>query len=59
VTAADLFARTFERLTDDQLARPVQYAFPQLGLGTVRWMGQQAVHEVEHHLADVTRVLSG
>jgi len=57
-TAADLFARTFDRLTDEQLARPVRYAYPTLGLRTVRWMGQQVVHEVEHHLGDITRVLA-
>jgi ketosteroid isomerase-like protein len=59
VMAADLFGRTFDRLTAEQLARPVRYAFPTLGLRTNAWMGQQVVHEVEHHLGDVTRGLAG
>jgi hypothetical protein len=55
--AADLFARTFALLDADQLARPVRYAYPTEQVRTVLWMGQQTVHEVEHHLADTTAAL--
>ncbi|MCU0259588.1 MAG: DinB family protein [Ilumatobacteraceae bacterium] len=51
--AAALFARTFDRLSVEQLRRPVQYAYPAPATRTLLWMGQQVVHEVEHHLADM------
>lgn len=51
--AAALFARTWAALDDAQLDRPCRYAFPNPAPRTVRWMGQQVVHEVEHHLGDV------
>jgi DNA segregation ATPase FtsK/SpoIIIE, S-DNA-T family len=51
-TAAALFARTFDRLSVEQLRRPVQYAYPAPATRTLLWMGQQVVHEIEHHLAD-------
>jgi hypothetical protein len=52
-TAAALFTRTFDRLDAPQRDRPCRYAFPTLSQRTIRWMGQQVVHEVEHHLGDV------
>ena len=52
---AALFVRTFAVLDPDQLARPVIYAFPSECERTILWMGRQVVHEVEHHLGDVTR----
>jgi hypothetical protein len=52
-TAAALFARTWAALDGAQLDRPCRYAFPTLSTRSVRWMGQQVVHEVEHHLDDV------
>jgi hypothetical protein len=51
--AAGLFARTFARLSPEQLARPCRYAFPVESERTLRWMGQHVVHEVEHHRGDV------
>jgi hypothetical protein len=51
--AAALFDRTWAALDRVQLERPCQYTFPSPTTRTVRWMGQQVVHEVEHHLADV------
>jgi S-DNA-T family DNA segregation ATPase FtsK/SpoIIIE len=56
---AALFDRTFAVLDADQLARPVIYAYPSAEERTILWMGRQVVHEVEHHLADVTRGLAG
>ncbi len=51
--AAALFARTWAALDERQLDRPCRYAFPVPTDRSVRWMGQQVVHEVEHHLGDV------
>jgi hypothetical protein len=51
--AARLFARTFAATSGAQRERPCQYAYPTVQTRTVRWMCQQVVHEVEHHLADV------
>lgn len=51
--AAALFDRTWAALDATQLDRPCRYAFPTLSTRSVRWMGQQVVHEVEHHLGDV------
>jgi ketosteroid isomerase-like protein len=56
-SAADLFARTFGCLDDEQLARPVVYAYPSERTRTILWMSRQVVHEVEHHLGDVGRDL--
>jgi hypothetical protein len=55
--AAGLFARTFGRLDQEQLARPCRYSFPAESQRTLLWMGQQAVHEVEHHRGDVAEDL--
>lgn len=52
-TAAALFTRTWAALDAAQLDRPCQYTFPVPTTRSVRWMGQQVVHEVEHHLGDV------
>jgi hypothetical protein len=51
--AAALFARTFGTLDPSQLARTGVYAYPTPRSRAVRWMGQQVVHEAEHHLGDV------
>jgi len=52
---ASLFARTFAVLSEEQLARPVVYAFPRESRRTVSWMGRHTVHEAEHHLDDARR----
>jgi hypothetical protein len=57
VMAADLFARLFERLSADQLARPCIYSYPEVAERDVGWVGRNALHEAIHHLADVRRVL--
>jgi DinB superfamily len=56
-SAAGLFARTFSRIEPAALDRTGEYAFPLPTTRTVRWMGQQVVHEVEHHLDDVAEGL--
>jgi DinB superfamily len=57
VAAANMLARLFEAIDPQQLNRIVQYGFPGPLPRTLLWMGQQAVHESEHHLADVTENL--
>jgi hypothetical protein len=51
--ASDLFCRTFAVLSNEQLVRPCQYAYPTLTTRSVLWMARQVVHEVEHHLGDI------
>jgi S-DNA-T family DNA segregation ATPase FtsK/SpoIIIE len=51
--AAPLFSRTFARIDAAGLARPIQYAYPAPATRSILWMGQQVVHEVEHHAGDV------
>ena len=51
--SAALFERTFNRIPAKLLDRLCVYTFPVLTDRTLLWMGQQAVHEVEHHARDV------
>lgn len=55
--AAAMFARVFEAIDPGLLSRPVQYGWPSPASRTLLWMGQQVVHEVEHHLGDVQQDL--
>ena len=48
-----MFVRTLASLDETQLARPCQYVYPAVATRTLLWMGQQMVHEVEHHLGDI------
>lgn len=50
--AGRLFVNTYRVLTSEQLSRTVIYVGEPR---TLAWVGAQAVHEVEHHLADVRR----
>lgn len=56
--ATDLLLRFLAPITPEQLARPCQYAWPEPATRSIRWMAQQAVHEVEHHLDDAVRGLA-
>lgn len=51
--AAAMFVRVFDAIDPTQLRRQVQYGFPAPATRSLLWMGQQAVHELEHHRADV------
>ena len=53
--AVELFCRTLAALSLEQLARPIFYGYPREATRTLSWVAAQALHEVEHHLAD-TRV---
>jgi DinB superfamily len=56
-TATRMFNRLFESVDPQHLGRPVQYGFPSPARRTLLWMGQQAVHEVEHHGDDIAENL--
>jgi len=53
VMAAGLFGRTFAAIDPAQLGRSVQYGYPGPARRTLLWLGQQIVHEVEHHRDDI------
>ena len=52
-SVASLFTRTFRQIEPLDLERPVRYGFPEPIHTTIGWMAKQAVHEAEHHLADI------
>ena len=56
--AAGLLARLLARLTPAQLARPCVYNFPAPAEVDLAWVGRHSVHEGEHHLCDIDRVLA-
>jgi len=51
--ATALFAKTMAALSPDQRLRPIFYGYPAPATRTLGWVAAQALHEVEHHLADV------
>ena len=52
-SAAAILCRIFDAIDADALDRPVRYGFPDPQPRDLRWMGLQAIHEVEHHLSDI------
>jgi hypothetical protein len=55
--AAELCAVTFEALDGAGRARRLVYPWPAATEHDLGWVGRHAVHEGEHHLMDVRRVL--
>lgn len=55
--AAAMLARLFAAIDPALLSRTVQYGWPAPASRTLVWMGQQAVHEAEHHLDDIQQNL--
>jgi DinB superfamily len=55
--AGGLFGRTVRALDADSLARPIFYGWPTPGTRTLGWVAAQALHEAEHHLDDVQRIV--
>jgi hypothetical protein len=55
--AADALAGLAGRLTADQWDRTLVYHWPETADRTVRWLVSHEVHEGNHHLLDVGRVL--
>jgi DNA segregation ATPase FtsK/SpoIIIE, S-DNA-T family len=56
--AAELCAVTFEALDAAGRARRLVYPWPEAIERDLGWVGRHAVHEGEHHLMDVRRVLA-
>ncbi|MGH9138381.1 MAG: DinB family protein [Acidimicrobiales bacterium] len=52
--SAAMFGRLFDAIDPSQLGREVHYGWPEPAQRSLLWMGQQVVHEVEHHLGDIT-----
>jgi hypothetical protein len=57
VMAADLLAHAFDGLDDAQWIRPLVYGFPDPARRDVEWMAHHTVHELQHHLMDIDRIL--
>jgi hypothetical protein len=55
--AAAMFIRLFDAIDPQQLTRSVHYGYPDPAERSLLWIGQQAVHEVEHHSSDVAEDL--
>jgi DNA segregation ATPase FtsK/SpoIIIE, S-DNA-T family len=56
--AAELCAVVFEALDEAGWARRLVYPWPQVTERDLVWVGRHTVHEGEHHLMDVGRVLA-
>ena len=53
--AAAGLARAFAGLTPAQWERTGVYHWPVVRARTMLWVGRHTVHEIEHHLLDITR----
>jgi S-DNA-T family DNA segregation ATPase FtsK/SpoIIIE len=53
--AAHDLARVFDALSPSQWSRTGIYPWPAAESRTILWLGQHTVHELEHHLMDLTR----
>ena len=53
-----MFARLWGATDPAALDRPARFGHPDPEPVDLRWMGRQALHEVEHHLGDVQALLS-
>jgi S-DNA-T family DNA segregation ATPase FtsK/SpoIIIE len=56
--AARLIAQAFAALDPGQFQRRCRYNYPAPAERSLLWVGQNAVHEGEHHLHDVEEVLT-
>ncbi|WP_327000028.1 DinB family protein [Dactylosporangium sp. NBC_01737] len=52
--AANDLARAFGALTPSQWTRTGVYNWPTVESRTILWLGRHTVHEIEHHLMDLT-----
>jgi hypothetical protein len=55
--AATTIAADLEAFTDADWGRTMTYLYPERAERTLTWVAQHTVHEGEHHLLDVGRVL--
>lgn len=53
--AADRLAKAFDALRPQQWTRTGVYNWPAPASRTVLWLGRHTIHELHHHLLDVTR----
>ncbi len=58
-TAAVAIAQAFARLEPAQWDRTAIYNWPTPTERTMAWLGRHTVHEGEHHLDDIDRLLGG
>jgi DNA segregation ATPase FtsK/SpoIIIE, S-DNA-T family len=56
--AAELCAMVFERLDQAGWARTLIYPWPEATERDLAWVGRRSLHEGEHHLMDVRKVLA-
>jgi S-DNA-T family DNA segregation ATPase FtsK/SpoIIIE len=57
VMAADLWSHALDGLDEAQWTRPLIYGFPDPARRDVEWVGHHTLHELQHHLMDVDRIL--
>lgn len=57
--AAAMFTKTWERIPVTARSRTMVYGYPTIADRSLTWVAAQALHEVEHHLADVRAALPG
>jgi S-DNA-T family DNA segregation ATPase FtsK/SpoIIIE len=55
--AAESFAQTLEALNADEWQRTGTYNWPERRVRTVEWIGRHTIHEGEHHLRDIDRLV--
>jgi DNA segregation ATPase FtsK/SpoIIIE, S-DNA-T family len=55
--AAEALAATLESLDDGGWTRTGIYNYPERRVRTVEWIGRHTVHEGEHHLQDIERLV--
>ncbi len=55
--AAPMFIRLFEAIDPSQLTRELMHGVPDPTRRSLLWIGQQVVHEVEHHGGDIAENL--
>jgi len=56
--AGDLFARTWQRIPPTLHRRTMVYGWPVVADRTIVWVAAQALHEAQHHLADISRAVA-
>lgn len=56
--ATTLFLWVFDGLTEEQLARPCVYTYPERTQRVIEWLLVHTAHEVVHHAVDVRRRLA-
>ena len=56
--AGALFTRTFDALPQSSHNRMFLYRYPREAMRNLIWVAAQALHESEHHAADIRQVLS-